>query len=259
MALFLSGLPLWMTALVLVVLPTIAAMCGPAVMRRRVGLVALTSNNEIAGFKFATVGVIYAVLLAFAVIVVWEKFSNAETAVVQEAGAAATLYRLAAGPDSEAAATRAALSNYLKLAIERDWPLMAAATESRDVTQALNDLYAAAIRQMENQSRRPQVFAEMLRQLDALTQARRSRLHLAMGIVPGLLWMVLYSGAVLTVGFTFFFGTKNLPAQVMMTGILSVIVFMGLLVIVSINYPFTGPVYVGHEPLQTVIEDFDRR
>ena len=259
MALFLSGLPLGVAALVMVVLPTIAAMCGPVVMRRRVGLAALTSNNEIAGFKFATVGVIYAVLLAFAVIVVWEKFSNAETAVVQEAGAAATLYRLAAGPNSEAAATRAALSNYLKLAIERDWPLMAAATESRDVTQALNDLYAAAIRQMENQSRRPQVFAEMLRQLDALTQARRSRLHLAMGIVPGLLWMVLYSGAVLTVGFTFFFGTKNLPAQAMMTGILSVIVFMGLLVIVSINYPFAGPVHVGTEPLQTVIEDFDRR
>jgi hypothetical protein len=50
-----------------------------------------------------------------------------------------------------------------------------------------------------------------------LTQARRIRLHLSTGIVPGLLWLVLYSGAVLTVGFTFFFGTKNLPAQVMMT------------------------------------------
>ena len=60
----------------------------------------------------------------------------------------------------------------------------------------------------------------------------------------------------LTVGFTFFFGTENLPAQVMMTGVLSVLVFMGLLVIVSINHPFTGPVHIGSEPLQDVIEDF---
>jgi hypothetical protein len=37
---------------------------------------------------------IYAVLLAFAVIVVWGKFNDAETAVVQEAGASATIYRL---------------------------------------------------------------------------------------------------------------------------------------------------------------------
>ena len=79
---------------------------------------------------------------------------------------------------------------------------------------------------------------------------------MARGIVPGILWAVLICGAVLTVGFTFFFGTENLPAQVMMTGILSVLVFMGLLVIVSINYPFTGPVHIGSEPLQHVVEDF---
>jgi len=43
----------------------------------------------------------------------------------------------------------------------------------------------------------------------------------------------------------------------MMTGILSVIVFMGLLVIVLIEYPFTGPVHVGSEPLQAVVEEFE--
>jgi hypothetical protein len=42
----------------------------------------------------------------------------------------------------------------------------------------------------------------------------------------------------------------------MMTGILALLVFMGLLVIVSIDHPFTGPSNVGSEPLQTVLEDF---
>ena len=60
-------------------------------------LARLRINNEVAGFKFATVGVLYAVLLAFAVIVVWEKFSDAENNVAQEAGAAATIYRLSWG------------------------------------------------------------------------------------------------------------------------------------------------------------------
>jgi hypothetical protein len=69
---------------------------------------------------------------------------------------------------------------------------------------------------------------------------------------------VLTCGAALTVGFTFFFGTKNLPAQVMMTGILSLLVFMALLVIVSIDHPFTGPSSVGSEPLQNVVEDSAR-
>jgi hypothetical protein len=257
-SLFLAGLPLWVAAILLVILPTIAAMCGPVLLRRRIGLERLTTNNEIAGFKFATVGVIYAVLLAFAVIVVWERFSDAETTVIQEAGASATLYRLAAGPQPEAAATRTALGNcnYLRLAIDRDWPLMATEKGSSEVTQALDALYAAALRLTENGSKQTAVLMEMFKQLDAITQARRTRLHLATGIVPGVLWPVLFCGAVLTVGFTFFFGTENLAAQVMMTGILSVIVFMGLLVIVSIDHPFTGPVHIGSEPLQTVLEDF---
>jgi Na+/melibiose symporter-like transporter len=216
----------------------------------------LSSNNEIAGFKFATVGVIYAVLLAFAVIVVWEKFADAETAVVQEAGAAATIYRLVAGPEPDKAATRAALGAYLKSAIDQDWPQMAIEKESRETTQALDALYGAALRLTENGSKQPTVAAEIFKQLDTIIQSRRIRLHLATGIVPSIIWLVLFCGAVLTVCFTFFFGTKNLPAQVMMTGILSLLVFMGLLVIVSIYHPFTGPSNVDSEPLQPVLEDF---
>ncbi len=74
-----------------------------------------------------------------------------------------------------------------------------------------------------------------------------------------MLWVVLTLGGALTVGFTFFFGTKNLGAQIMMTGILSIVVFMSLFVIVSINHPFTGPVHVDSEPLDAVLTEFGRR
>lgn len=257
MSLFLSGCPQWITAILLVIVPTIAAMCGPVVVRRHVGLERLTTNNEIAGFKFGAVGVLYAVLLAFAVIVVWERFSDAETAVIDEAGASATLYRLTTGPDAEAVATRAALSNYLKLAIDRDWPQMAAEKASPEVTHALDTLYATALKLAASGSRQPAVLVEVFKQLDAITQARRARLHLATGIVPDILWVALFFGAVLTVGFTFFFGTDSLAAQVTMTGILSVIVFVGLFVIVSIDHPFTGPVHIGSEPLHEVMTTLD--
>ena len=41
-----------------------------------------------------------------------------------------------------------------------------------------------------------------------------------------------------------------------MTGILTLIVFMGLFVIVSIDHPFTGPVHISADPLRAVVEDF---
>ena len=259
MSLFLAGLPLWLGALLIVILPTALAMSGPVLVRRRVSLERLTTNNEIAGFKFATVGVIFAVLLAFAIIMVWERFSDAETAVVEEGGAAATLYRLAAGDEPAARATRAALSDYLRAAIDKDWPSMGHEKSNREVTSTLDALYARTLDLARSGSRQQSVLLEMFHQLDAVTQARRARLHLAIGIVPGMLWAVLVLGGVLTVSFTFFFGTRNLRAQVLMTGILSLIVFMGLFVIVSINHPFTGPVHIDSEPLQAALEDFGGR
>jgi hypothetical protein len=256
MLLFLCELPLWVSAILVVAAPTMIAMCGPLLVRRRVELERLTTNNEIAGFKFATVGVVYAVILAFAVIAVWEKFSEAEGLVTKEAGAAATLYRLSAGPEPEAVAAKAALNNYLTLAIDRDWPLMAKEKGSRETMRALDALYAAILRLPETGLRKSASFGEMLKQLDEITEARRARLHLAAGIIPTMLWVVLCCGAVMTIGFTFFFGTENLRAQMTMTGILSVIVFMGLLVILSFDHPFTGPVHVDAEPLRIVMEDF---
>jgi Protein of unknown function (DUF4239) len=256
--LFLSGLPISVAGIVLVVVPTFAAMCGPIVMRRFFNHARLASNNEIAGFKFATVGVIYAVLLAFAVIVVWEKFADAETAVIEEASAAATFYRLVSGPEPENTPTRTALSDYLKIAIDQDWPQMAVGTGSHQVTLALDALYAVTLRRIKEKSNDQAINAELLRQLDTITRARRARLQLATGVVPGIVWLVLFCGAILTVSFTFFFGSKNLPAQVLMTGILSVLVFMGLLAIVSIDHPFTGPTHVDSAPLHAVLEDFER-
>ncbi len=255
MSLFLSGCPLWLTAILIVIVPTIAASWGSALVRGRVGLALLEANNEVAGFKFAVVGVIYAVLLAFAVIVVWERYTEAEVAVVHEAGAAATLYRLAAGPEPEAVRVRAALERYLELAIEREWPKMASEKESSEVTAALSSLYTATLDLAASGARPNAVLTEMFTQLGVMTQERHARVHFAVGIMPSVLWAALSLGGVLTVAFTYFFGAKNWRAQILMTSTLALIVFMGLFVIVAIDHPFTGPVHVDSVPLQRVLAD----
>src|SRR5262249_15705820 len=112
---FLSGLPLWYSGIVVVGLPMVLAMVGSILVRRYVTLEKLAENNEVAGFKFAVVGVLYAVLLAFAIVVVWERFSNAENNVATEAGAAANIYRLSHGINGQPGmALRGALTNHLR-------------------------------------------------------------------------------------------------------------------------------------------------
>ena len=256
----LTFFPLWPAAILLVGLPTLLAMGGPALIRRRLSLERLRANNEVAGFKFATVGVLYAVLLAFAVIVVWEKFGDAENHVADEAGAAATIYRLSAGIEGEAGTKlRAAISTYLSTAIVDDWPAMERGEGAPSTTRALDATYATLLAFNPADRRGAALFTETLRQLDAITQARRARLVVASGVVPGIVWFVLFGGAIVTVGFTFFFATDNIRAQTLMTGALTALIFSGLLVIVVIDRPFAGTVKVPPEALSAALHDFGSR
>jgi formate/nitrite transporter FocA (FNT family) len=100
--------------------------------------------------------------------------------------------------------------------------------------------------------------SEVFRQIDNVTAARRVRLHLATGLVPDVIWIALFAGALLTIGFTLFFGSENLLAQVCMTGVLSLLVTLGLVVIISLDHPFTGPVYIHADALSGVLEEFGK-
>jgi len=258
---FLTSQPLWVSGFLIVGLGTVLAMLGPAVVRRYVTLERLTANNEIAGFKYAVLGVLYAVLIAFAIIVVWQKFSDAEASVVQEAGAVTTIYRLSEGMgQKQGDDIRTAVTTYLQAAIHDDWPAMDSEVPGASSTarKALNAIYVTLLSPEVSQNATNSVESEILYQLDQVTQARRTRLIAAEGAVPGVIWIVLFGGAVITVSFTFFFGTQNLRVQILMTGLLALIIFGELWTIVTIDRPFTGPVKVEPSPLIYVLDDFKK-
>jgi Protein of unknown function (DUF4239) len=100
------------------------------------------------------------------------------------------------------------------------------------------------------------MLAELLSQLDRVTEARRERLSLAEGVFPGVIWLVLFVGAAMTLGFTFFFGLQNLRAQALMTGMLALVIYLVLFVALTIDHAFTGPVSVPPTALRLVLEDF---
>jgi hypothetical protein len=262
---FLTTAPLPVAALILLGGGTSLAMLGAFLVRSRVALDRLRANNEVAGFKFATLGVLYGVLLAFAVLVVWGELNDAQENVATEAGAAATMFRLAEGLAAEGAQDgvgdagaplRAALAVYLGSAIEDDWPAMERGEESVGTGASLDGVYAALLAVRVADPRDAVLLAEALRQADVLTQARRARIVVADGVVPGVVWCVLFLGAFVTIAFTFFFGTASLRAQVLMTGALSLLIFSCLLIIVAIDRPFAGMVRLDPRPLTALLEDF---
>ena len=253
---FLTSRPVWVLILLLFLF-TALAMAGPVLVRRRIPLERLRGNNEVAGFKFAVIGVLYAVLLAFVVIITWERFYDAEKAMAAEAGSAATIYRLAGGLDeTSGAALRADMSAYLKSVLADDWPAMGVGRSSRVTTRVLSDLYDLVVEYRPSDLHGADLQKDLLSELDQLTRARRERLVMAEGTVPSAIWFVLFLGAALTISFTFFFGAQSVIAQSSMTGVLAAIIFSLILVIIAIDRPYTGAIMVSKDSIRAVLEDF---
>src|SRR5215208_150217 len=71
------------------------ALAGFELVQRLVPADSRQRHNDVAGFIYAALGVIYAVLLALVVIAVWEEYQAASETVEQEANAVAEIYWLA--------------------------------------------------------------------------------------------------------------------------------------------------------------------
>ena len=55
-----------------------------------------------------------------------------------------------------------------------------------------------------------------------------------------MLWFVLIVGGITTIMFTFFFGSENLKAQIMMASMLALIIALILFTVLLLDFPFTG-------------------
>ncbi|HEX6144858.1 MAG TPA: hypothetical protein VFZ01_19245, partial [Geminicoccaceae bacterium] len=138
------GLPTWVVVFVLLILTGGAAL-APVFIRRRVSLERLVLNNEVAGFKYATLGVIYAVLLGFVVITVWEEYEDAEEHVREESGVLEALIQLGAElPEGARQPALDGLRAYLGAVIDEEWPAMAARREGESAAAT------AALRQLQD-------------------------------------------------------------------------------------------------------------
>jgi hypothetical protein len=248
-------IPLWLITIVVIILAEIYAVGLMLVSRYIYGVSRLSLNNEVAGFKFAVVGVFYAVLLAFVVIAVWEDYSGTQAAVRDEAKAAIDLYRVTfALPAEGGEDIRRHLTTYVTEVPEEEWPTMALGQPSETVTKSLNKLSAAIFAVQPEERRELALYQHALQLLTVMTDARAGRLDSSGGSVPGILWFVLVVGGAITLGYPAFFASSNLGAQILMTASLAALVALSLLLGLAFDFPFTGDPHISADPFRGALE-----
>jgi hypothetical protein len=101
------------------------------------------------------------------------------------------------------------------------------------------------------------LYAEGLTQIDRLGDDRRMRLVAAEEGMPGILWVVLVFGGVVTVGFTFLFGLQNTWAHRVMVMSLTAVIALVLFTIGVMEYPFSGGARLEPFGFELILERFE--
>ena len=246
--------PIWVTALLLTIGAAVYSIGLMLVTRTIYGVDRLSLNNEVAGFKFAVIGVFYAVMLAFIVIAVWEDFRKTEEAVRDEAKAVVDLHRVTfALPVAGGAEIRKHLIAYTNDVREYEWATMAVGEPSDIVVKDLDRL-SRAIFDINPQSwQELALYQDALRLLAVMTDNRNERLDSSGGSMPRILWFVLIVGGLITLGYPAFFGSTNLVAQILMTAALAALVALAMLLGLAFDYPFTGEVHISAYPFDQAL------
>ncbi len=162
---------------VAVVLPVILAVAGLILVQRLVPRTLRQEHNDVAGFIYAVVGVIYAVLLAFVVIVVWQDLESTREAAEDEANELAEVYFLANRfPESERHRAQNLIRSYGQIVVEEEWPLMAEGEASPHAWALLDEL-RLAVQQLDPRPDAEQViYDQALSRVHELSDARKIRL-----------------------------------------------------------------------------------
>lgn len=245
--------PLWVQGVIITLAAEIYAVGLMLLSRYVYGISRLELNNEVAGFKFAVVGVFYAVMLAFVVIAVWEDYRDTEAAVRDEAKATVDLFRVAEALPEEGSEIRETLVQYVKDVREHAWGTMAIGKRSDMVADDLKKLSEAVFALDPQGHKETALFHHALMLLSVISDNRNERIDSADGSVPGILWFVLIVGGLITLGYPAFFAASNLVAQVLMTASLAALVAMSLLLGLAFDFPFTGDPHISQAPFDDAL------
>ncbi len=239
-------LPQWLAISLLVVIMVSFSIGGFLIVHRFIPVKVRQIHNDVAGFVFATLGVTYGVLLAFVVIVVWEQFNDAKLNLENESSTALVLYRnIAAYPDKAASNTmRGELLGYARLAVdERGQQLFEQSADK--AVEGMERLYAVIYSVVPDSEHERILYTQILQNLNELAKYRSLRLHSAREELPSVIWIGVVVGAIVTIGFTFLFGTENFWAHITMMSLLAVLIAVVIYVVIEMDHPSLGAVNIG--------------
>ena len=188
---------------------------------------------------FSTVNTLYAVVLGFLSIIVWQHYNDTKERVWLEVSAVADTWHDAVGlRPAVRHDIRAEMLAYTHLMIDTEWALMQHGSFSPRGDALIMAATTRVGTLVPTNAGEASAQSAVLRLLGELHDARARRLAQNDAAITGFDWTILVLGAMLVVAMCWLFGETR--SDLLTTGGVAVLLAMMLVLILEMQYPFRG-------------------
>jgi hypothetical protein len=245
-----------------VVLAVGLACGGQLLVHRVVPDATFLDDNDLNGYISGTIVTLFAVLIGFVTVVVWQQYDAMRDRVAAEASDVAAIWHDAVGLNPRArSAVRKDMLGYVDLMIHVEWPEMRTGASSPKGAAYIMDATTDVGGMDAKTNTESNAQVTILGLLNGLHAQRDQRLEANQSpAVSGFMWAIMLFGACAVVGFCYMFGASHRTTHLVMTGLVSGVVASMLILTFELQYPFRGDLGVSPAvwtSLHDHIEDMD--
>lgn len=216
-------------------------------------------HNDVTGWQISVLGTTYAVILGFMLFAAWADFRTADQNADVEASCLINLYWSTSGlPDAQRDELRRLATDYADAMIQEEWPAMARDTVSREASEIVHRMWAAAASPQTLTASQQVSLGQTMGEIGHITEHRRVRQLQSQSTLPAILWIVLLVGAGVTLLSACLFGSQKPMLHLMQVVALALLLSLSLIAVADVNRPFRGVVHVQPTGFVNAKRIFDR-
>jgi hypothetical protein len=259
---FLFDLPLFVTGPAILLILLASALGGLALFRRRLlpRLHFGESDAHFSGAMVASIMVFYGLAMALIAVHVWETYEEVAKITSHEASTLAALYRdVSEYPEPARTRLRDGIRDYVGYVIREGWPAQRKGLLIRGGVWRM-DVVQSTLMGFEPRTEAQKLLAaETLRAYNLMIEARRLRLDATDTHLPGVMWLVIALGAMISLVSAYFFPVVD--PRVHATQVALLATFMGVVIflVLALDRPFRGDLGLPSTPYQIIYEQLMKR
>lgn len=232
-------------AVVLIAIVIAITIVGHGMVRRFVDFEMLDANQGVTEAMLGVVGTLFSVLLGLLVAGAIESYHDVKLQVAAEANGLANVFRLARGLSNEdRPRIRKLCREYGEAVITEEWPLMAQRKMSDHCWELYQELWEGIVAVNPEVDRQNNIHQVMLEAMQNMGENRRLRSISCQQTLSLVLWFAIICGALITLGFTYFFAAKMGKFHSVLTALIGISLALNIWLLAEYSAPFAGELQI---------------